>query len=117
MTSLAALNMPLEMIQDLFARIQRPQGPIANPPMTLPASNMVQSEVRISTKCPPLDTLLDGGLSRGHILELSGPPGCPKERIAVNVLKSFVEIEHEAIFLGEDVLDLANGTVSVISLF
>lgn len=117
MTSLAALNMPLEMIQDLFARIQRPQGSISNPPMTLPASNMVQSEVRISTKCPPLDTLLDGGLSRGHILELSGPPGCPKERIAVNVLKSFVEIEHEAIFLGEDVLDPANGTVSVISLF
>ena len=93
--------MPLEMIQDLFSSIQRPEGPTADPPMTLPASNMVQSEVRVSTKCPPLDSLLDGGLSRGQILELSGPPGCPKERIAVNILKSFVEMEHEAIFLGK----------------
>ena len=93
--------MPLEMIQDLFSSIQRPQGPTADPPMTLPASNMVQSEVRVSTKCPPLDSLLDGGLSRGQILELSGPPGCPKERIAVNILKSFVEMEHEAIFIGK----------------
>lgn len=101
MTGLTALNMPLETIQDLFSMIQRPQGPTVDPPMTLPVSNMVQSEGRVSTKCPPLDSLLDGGLSRGQILELSGPPGCPKERIAVNILKSYLELEHEAIFLGK----------------
>ncbi|KAF8182005.1 hypothetical protein BJ912DRAFT_600304 [Pholiota molesta] len=39
------------------------------------------------------------GLSGGQILEISGPPGSPKERMAINILRSFVEVGEEVIFV------------------
>lgn len=65
------------------------------------AANMVRKLQKISTKCEPLDEILDGGLSGGQILEISGPPGSPKERMAVNILRSFVEVGEEVIFVGK----------------
>jgi RAD51-like protein 2 len=40
------------------------------------------------------------GLRRGHILELSGPPGCPKERVAVMAVKEVVREGSDVIFVG-----------------
>lgn len=53
-----------------------------------------------STHCPPIDKLLGGGLPRGHILEISGPPGTPKESIATNIVQSFVDLNLEVLFVG-----------------
>jgi KaiC/GvpD/RAD55 family RecA-like ATPase len=42
-------------------------------------------DIPISMKHPPnvgrgaLDKLLEVGISRGHVVEISGPPGCVKE--------------------------------------
>jgi RAD51-like protein 2 len=62
---------------------------------------MVTRSQIFSTLCPPVDKLLSGGLSRGHILEISGPPGTPKETLAVNIVKSFVEANEEVLFVGK----------------
>lgn len=55
---------------------------------------------RYSTYCKPLDSLIDGGVRPGSILEVSGPPGSPKETLAINIVRCFVEAEHDVLFLG-----------------
>jgi RAD51-like protein 2 len=61
---------------------------------------MVKNAQKYSTRSIAIDKLLSGGLSRGHILEVSGPPGTPKEVIAMNVVTSFVEAGEEVLFIG-----------------
>lgn len=48
-----------------------------------------------------MDKLLSGGLPRGHILEISGPPGTPKEPLAVNIVKAFIEANEQVVFVGK----------------
>ncbi|PFH50604.1 hypothetical protein AMATHDRAFT_60704 [Amanita thiersii Skay4041] len=67
--------------------------------LTQPASTLVRTPQKVSTKCIPLDKLLSGGISRGQVLELSGPPGSPKETLLLNIVRSFVELGEEVIFL------------------
>ncbi|KAI0266515.1 hypothetical protein BC834DRAFT_823615 [Gloeopeniophorella convolvens] len=42
---------------------------------------------RFLSSCIPLDTLLEGGLPSGHLLELSGPPGTTKDSELTGTLK------------------------------
>ena len=56
---------------------------------------------KFSTRSTAIDGLLTGGLLRGHILEISGPPGTPKEVVATNVATSFVEAGEEVLFIGK----------------
>ena len=76
------------------------QTPALTHPMTQSAAVMVQHSQRISTKCTSLDKALDGGISRGHILEISGPPGSAKEQLLMNIVAAFVEVNEEVIFIG-----------------
>jgi RAD51-like protein 2 len=62
---------------------------------------MVKSTQKFSTRSTAIDKLLSGGLSRGHILEISGPPGTSKEVVAANVVTSFVEAGEEVLFIGK----------------
>lgn len=48
----------------------------------------------------PVDKLLGGGLTRGHILEVSGPPGTMKEAIGLGVVQSFVESDEHVVVVG-----------------
>jgi RAD51-like protein 2 len=61
---------------------------------------MLTSTSKVATGCAPVDRLLNGGLSRGHILEISGPPGSAKEQLAINFVRSFVEVGDEVLFVG-----------------
>ena len=72
--------------------------------MTQSAALMVQQSQKILTKCVALDKILEGGLSRGQILEISGPPGSPKEKLALNIVASFAEYGEETLFVGEDLI-------------
>lgn len=54
-----------------------------------------------TTNLPQLDALLDGGLKQGFILEISGPPGCMKETLAINVVSSFVGASKHVLFVGK----------------
>ena len=53
-----------------------------------------------SALCKSLDTLLDGGLKRGLVLEISGPPGSCKEALAVNFTKSVLKRKQRILFVG-----------------
>ena len=47
-----------------------------------------------------MDKILGGGLPRGHILEISGPPGSFKETLALDFVRTFVEADERIIFVG-----------------
>ncbi|KAI0760419.1 P-loop containing nucleoside triphosphate hydrolase protein [Fomes fomentarius] len=89
------LNISLPASQAVFSATR----PSATLPMTQSAAAMMATTRRYSTACPPLDKLLGGGLKRGSVLELNGPPGCGKEQIAAHAVKGFVEAEHEVLFV------------------
>ena len=69
-------------------------------PMTQSAAVMVRHSQKTSTKCTSLDKALEGGISRGHVLEISGPPGTAKEQLLMNIVAAFVEVNEEVIFIG-----------------
>ncbi|KAF9269692.1 hypothetical protein L218DRAFT_953316 [Marasmius fiardii PR-910] len=74
-------------------------GPLMQSAAALASQRRGTSLVKFSTQFAPLDKLLCGGIPRGRILELSGPPGTPKERIAVGVVRSFLKAKEEVIFV------------------
>jgi predicted ATP-dependent serine protease len=47
-----------------------------------------------------VNKILGGGLSRGHILEISGPPGSFKESLALDFVRTFAEADERIIFVG-----------------
>ncbi|KAF9475137.1 hypothetical protein BDN70DRAFT_841370 [Pholiota conissans] len=103
------LGIPLEDVRVLYARFEKPATSIPPLSMTQSAANMIRSTHKVSTNCDPLDKILGGGLPSGHILELSGPPGSPKERMALGILKSFVDRGEEAIFV--DCLNMSTPSI------
>lgn len=70
-------------------------------PPTQAASLLVNAPRSIPTKYAPLDNLLGGGVRRGHVLEISGPPGSPKEALLLKAVFAFVELGKEVVFLGK----------------
>ena len=69
-------------------------------PLTQSAAMIANSMRKFSTRWPPLDKLLKGGITHGHILEISGPPGCPKESIAIDIAVSVLQAGERVIFVG-----------------
>lgn len=62
---------------------------------------MVQhNSVKYTTGCQPIDEILGGGLKRGCVLELSGPPGASKEAITIDTTRAFVEDGQAVLFVG-----------------
>jgi hypothetical protein len=68
--------------------------------LTQSAASLLTAPTRYASGCAPVDALLKGGLTRGHILEISGPPGSCKEKLAVRFVKSFLERGEEVVFVG-----------------
>lgn len=97
---LLELNIPLEASQHLLQTVRKPQTPAPFPTLTQSAASMTKAREVYSTHCSPIDKLLGGGLPRGHILEISGPPGTPKANIATNIVQSFVDLKQEVLFVG-----------------
>jgi RAD51-like protein 2 len=54
---------------------------------------MLERSEQIKTQCTGLDVVLDGGLKRGRILEISGPPGSPKEKLLIEIASVFAKAE------------------------
>ncbi|KAF8155556.1 P-loop containing nucleoside triphosphate hydrolase protein [Crassisporium funariophilum] len=93
------LHIPVVEARDLVDRCRTPETPSLTHPLTQSAAALTQHSQKIATKCAALDRVLEGGLSRGNIVEISGPPGCIKEKLALNIVASFVEEGEEVIFI------------------
>lgn len=89
------LNISLPSSQAILSATQAARAP----PMTQSAASIVGGAAQYTTHCRPLDSLLEGGLKRGYILELSGAPGCKKEALASDVASSFVEVSQGVLFV------------------
>jgi len=100
LTLVVDLSMTVAEVEDLIQQIQSPPTQNASMPLTQSAAVIMKSTRTFSTHWEPLDKLLGGGLVQGHVLELSGPPGCPKENIAIDIVSSFLESGEEVIFVG-----------------
>ena len=95
------LNVSLQEIQDLLNNFKHTGTQIGNFPVSQSAAVMLQQSPRVKTRCAALDQILDGGLRRGHILEISGPPGSPKEKLVINIISVFAEAEEDILFVGK----------------
>jgi len=96
----AELNISNAQIEMLLTRCQSTQVPASTLSTTQSAAVMVQHSQKMSSRCGPLDKILEGGLPRGHILEVSGPPGSPKDVLAVNFACTFAAAGEEVVFVG-----------------
>ncbi|KAI5824720.1 hypothetical protein K523DRAFT_314787 [Schizophyllum commune Tattone D] len=52
-----------------------------------------------TTTCKELDNLLDGGLRQGRVYELSGPPGVPKDALALKTAASYARTGEGTLFV------------------
>ncbi|KAK7036613.1 hypothetical protein VNI00_011546 [Paramarasmius palmivorus] len=100
-----SLRIPLEASKSLISASQSnptPSMPLLQSAAGRLVSKGTDNKTRVSTRFKPLDSLLDGGLLRGNVLELSGAPGMPKERIILDITRSFLsESENsEVLFVG-----------------
>ena len=94
-------GMPLTASQAVLAATQAPR----NLTQTQSAASLAEhASVRISTSCQAIDVLLEGGLKRGSVVEISGPPGTAKEAAAVNIAKSFLKAGRGVLFVGKSLI-------------
>ena len=84
----------------MIQQVKKPATQIPGMSLTQSAATLIKSTRKDSTRWVPLDKLLGGGLTRGHILELSGPPSCPKENICVDIAASLLKARENVIFVG-----------------
>jgi len=95
------LNVTLQEIQDLLNNLKHTGTQKGNFLVSQSAAVMLQQSLRVKTKCAALDQILDGGLRRGHIMEISGPPGSPKDKLVINIISVFAEAEEDILFVGK----------------
>ncbi len=69
-------------------------------PLGRSAADLISIYKFFSSSCEPLDRLLEDGLPSGHILELSGPPGTPKESLVVKFVSNAASSNDQVLFIG-----------------
>ncbi|GGL50498.1 DNA repair and recombination protein RadB [Halocalculus aciditolerans] len=57
------------------------------------------SDSHVSTGCPPLDDLLGGGLERGQVTQLYGPPGAGKTNVALSAAVQAADAGGTAVYV------------------
>lgn len=95
-TALIELCLPVFLCEDVLNNA-RTTAPIHSQPVTaLLDSTPIKYQI-----CDVIDVALGGdGLRKGSVLEFSGPPGSPKERVVLDLVKSFIRSEERVIFVG-----------------
>ncbi|KAL0959611.1 hypothetical protein HGRIS_011315 [Hohenbuehelia grisea] len=96
------LRLSLDVAQRILLLMPKPSTVPSTPFLTQTAAHLAKggrTTSKITTGSSPVDILLDGGLPRGHILEISGPPGSPKEVLATSIVKTILGFQEELIFV------------------
>ncbi|KAG1753525.1 uncharacterized protein EDB91DRAFT_402193 [Suillus paluster] len=98
-TSAEALSKELKIAisesQTIITASQRPAGP----PLSQSLASLISRSQTFACSYATVNTALGGGLPRGRILEISGPPGSFKETLALDYTRIFVESNEEVIFV------------------
>ena len=64
------------------------------------ASTLLANRAAFGCGVPPLDSLINGGLKKGELLEVSGPPGSGKTQLALEFVKEAVSAGDEVLVMG-----------------
>lgn len=71
------------------------------PPSSQAAAALLETSRVSFPVCGPIDDLLgEDGLRPGHILELSGPPGAPKELCLLKLMNSILHSRNDVLCIG-----------------
>lgn len=92
----AELGIDISDSQSIITVSQRPPGP----PLSQSLASLISRSHIFACSYAAVNTALGGGLPKGHILEISGPPGSFKETLALDYARIFVEANEEVIFIG-----------------
>ncbi|KAJ8596185.1 hypothetical protein M405DRAFT_726665 [Rhizopogon salebrosus TDB-379] len=69
------------------------------PPISQSVASLISRTQNFVCSYAAVNAVLGGGLPRGRILEISGPPGSFKETLALDYMRLFVEANEEVIFV------------------
>ncbi|KAG2117214.1 uncharacterized protein F5147DRAFT_768597 [Suillus discolor] len=89
------LGIDISDSQSIITASQRPPGPALSQSL----ASLISRSQSLACSYAAVNTALGGGLPRGHILEISGPPGSFKETLALDYTRIFVEANEEVIFI------------------
>ncbi|KAG1761087.1 hypothetical protein EDD22DRAFT_898025 [Suillus occidentalis] len=89
------LGIDISDTQSIITVSQRPPGP----PLSQSLASLISRSHIVACSYAAVNTALGGGLPRGHILEISGPPGSFKETLALDYARIFVQANEEVIFI------------------
>ncbi|KAG0706953.1 hypothetical protein DFH29DRAFT_899321 [Suillus ampliporus] len=89
------LGVAISDSENIITASQRPAGP----PLSQSLASLVSRSQNFPCSYTAVNTALGGGLPRGRILEISGPPGSFKETLALDYTRIFVEANEEVIFI------------------
>ena len=64
------------------------------------ASTLLANRAAFGCGVPSLDSLINGGLKKGEVLEISGPPGSGKTQLALEFVKAAVSTGDEVLVVG-----------------
>jgi RAD51-like protein 2 len=76
------------------------------PPISQSVASLISRTQNFVCSYAAVNAVLGGGLPRGRILEISGPPGSFKEALALDYMRLFVEANEEVIFIGDSAFHL-----------
>jgi hypothetical protein len=65
------------------------------------ASEILKSQKRFTFSVEPLDKLINGGLPSGQLLELSGPPGSPREYLIISLICEATKSGEAVLYIGK----------------
>lgn len=89
------LGIDISDAQSIITASQRPPGQ----PLSQSLASLISRSQIFACSYAAVNTALGGGLPRGRILEISGPPGSFKETLALDYARIFVEANEEVIFI------------------
>lgn len=90
----AELGISVRDAESLVSATQAPKVPR----MSQSAASLARTNV-FTCKYPAVNKVLGSGLLRGHVLEISGPPGSFKESLACEFVQAFVRTDEEVVFV------------------
>jgi predicted ATP-dependent serine protease len=64
------------------------------------ASALLTKRAAFGCGVPSLDGLMNGGLKKGEVLEISGPPGSGKTQLALQFVKQAISAGDEVLVMG-----------------
>ncbi|KAG2059744.1 hypothetical protein BDR06DRAFT_949126 [Suillus hirtellus] len=89
------LGIDISDSQSIITASQRPPGPTLSQSL----ASLISRSQSLACSYAAVNAALGGGLPRGHILEISGPPGSFKETLALDYARIFVEANEEVIII------------------